>query len=218
MNDAARRAASRIDDDRVIADPDAMAAGIEAVRRDDAAAVTVLTDRGRAWLRDAAASLTYKRGRPVVGQGEKAVTQDFDISTNPPWDAAWGECARLMSDLVNAGLAIMAEPPCAPVTFNEAVIQYYRPCTRGISPHRDHVRYVNLIGILIIDGEGDFHVCDDRAGNGARRIPGGPGDFLLMRGPGFDDGRYRPFHMLGEVRTDRLIVGYREDTHPGQAD
>lgn len=218
MIDAAHQATTTPDDDRVIADPDAMAAGIAAVRRDDAAAVTVLTDRGRAWLREAAGHLAYKRSRPVVGQGEKAVTQDFDISTNPPWDGAWGEAARLMSELVNAGLARMPEPPCPPVTFNEAVIQYYRPCPCGISPHRDHIRYINLIGILIVDGEGDFHVCDDRAGNGARRIPAGPGDFLLMRGPGFDDSRYRPFHMLGAVRSDRLIVGYRQDTRAGESD
>jgi hypothetical protein len=218
MIDAASSATTVSDDDRIIADPDAMAAGIQSMRRDDAAAVTVLTERGRSWLRDAAKTLAYKRSRPVVGHGEKAVTQDFDISTNPPWDSAWGECARLMSNLVNAGLANMRQPPCPPVRFNEAVIQYYRPCACGISPHRDHVRYINVIGILIVDGEGDFYVCADRAGNGARRIPAGPGDFLLMRGPDFDESRYRPFHMLGAVRTDRLIVGYRQDTRPGEAD
>lgn len=205
-------------DPRIVADADAMAAGIDAVRRDDAAAVRVLTDSGRAWLRAAAEALPFRRSRPVVGQGGKAVTQDFDIATDPPWDGPWGEAARAMADLVNAGLARMANPPCARVTFNEAVIQAYRPCRCGISPHRDHIRYINLIAILVIDGEGDFFVCADRAGNGARRIPARPGDLLLMRGPGFDGSRYRPFHMLGEVTTNRLIVGYRQDTRLGQAD
>lgn len=205
-------------DNLIVADADDMAACLEAVRANDAAAVTVFGDAGRDWLRAASRNLAYKSARPVVGQGEKAVTQDFEICPQPPWESPWGACAGMMSDLVNAGLARMTQPPCPPVSFNEAVVQRYAPSDCGISPHRDHVRYVNLVGILVIDGEGDFFVCDDRTGQGATKIPAPPGSFLLMRAPGFDGSRYCPFHTLGAVHTPRLIVGYRQDTRPGEPD
>lgn len=205
-------------DPRLIADADAMAGAIAAVRRDGAASVPVLSDHGRAWLRAAAAGLSFRASRPVVGTGDKAVTQHFDICTAPPWEGPFGTCARLMSGLVNAGLARMTEPPCGAIAFNEAVVQRYPPGPCGISPHRDHIRYTDLIGILVIDGEGRFQLCDDRAGTNARPVPAPPGSFLLMRAPGFDGSRHRPFHTLGAVTTERLIVGYRQDTRPGEPD
>jgi hypothetical protein len=195
-----------------------MAACLEEVRHNDAAAVRVLNHDGREWLREAAEGLAFRAARSSVGSGEKTVTQDFEICPQPPSDSAWYTGATLMTDLVNAGLRRMASPPCPDVTFNEAVVQRYAPCACGISAHRDHVRYINLVGILVIEGEGDFFVCGDRQGHDARRIPAPPGSFLLMRAPGFDVSRYRPFHMLGEVRRERLIVGYRQDTKPGDPD
>jgi hypothetical protein len=204
--------------DVLTATPADMAACLEAVRQNDAAAIQVLNDDGRHWLRDAATGLAFRTARPTVGSGDKTVSQDFEICPRPPEDSAWYRGAALMTDLVNAGLCRMASPPCPNVTFNEAVVQRYAPCACGISAHRDHVRYINLVGILVIDGEGDFFVCDDRDGHNARRIPAPQGSFLLMRAPGFDGSRHRPFHMLGEVRRDRLIVGYRQDTRPGEPD
>ncbi len=205
-------------DPRFVADAAAMADAVAAVRRDDAASVPVLSEQGRAWLRDAAARLGFRRARPVVGQGDKAVTQAFEICTDPPWDGPFGEAARVLGGLVNAGLARMTERPCADIAFNEAMVQRYPPSPCGISPHRDHIRYTGLIGILVIDGAGAFYVCDDRAGNNARAIPAPAGSFLLMRAPGFDGSRHRPFHMLGAVTQTRLIAGYRQDTRPGEPD
>lgn len=205
-------------DPRFVADAASMADTIAAVRGHDAASLSVLSDAGRAWLRAAAADLDFRRSTPVVGHGEKAVTQTFDICPAPPWNGPFGACAAVLSDLVNAGLARMSARPCGEIAFNEAMVQRYPPSPCGISPHRDHVRYTDLIGILVIDGEGTFAVCADRAGNNARSIPAPPGSFLLMRAPGFDGSRYRPFHTLGEVTQERLIVGYRQDTRPGEPD
>ncbi len=212
------RQSESADDPRFVADAAAMAEAIAGVRRNDAASVRVLSDRGRAWLREAAAGLDFRPCRPVVGTGDKAVTQTFEICTTPPWHGPFGETARVLSDLVNAGLACMAERPCANIAFNEAMVQRYPPSPCGISPHRDHIRYTALIGILVVDGAGAFHICDDRAGNNARPIPAPPGSFLLMRAPGFDASRYRPFHTVGAVTQTRLIAGYRQDTRPGEPD
>lgn len=203
-------------EDFLVADAKAAAECLRCVRTADAAAVTVFDRRGRKWLRDAAAELEFRRARPVVGEGERTVTQDFDICDDVPEDGAFGACAGLMADLVNAGLDRMDAPPCPRVTFNDLVVQHYQPVASGISPHRDHVRYVNLVGILVIDGAGDFYVCDDRQGHGARRVAAPEGSLLLMRAPGFDDSRHRPFHMLGEVTRERLILGLRQDSRSGE--
>jgi hypothetical protein len=200
------------------ADAAAMAECLARVRRDEAAAMPVLDDAGRDRLRRAADSLAFRPATPVVGQGEKAVTQDFEICPDPPRESVWTAVAGALAALVDAGLARMAAPPCPPVTFNETVVQRYGRTGCGISPHRDHLRYINLVGILVIDGAGSFHVCDDRAGTNARPIPAGAGSLLLMRAPGFDGSRHRPFHMLGEVHEPRLILGLRQDTRPGEAD
>jgi hypothetical protein len=113
----------------------------------------------------------------------------------------------------------MPRPPFARVTFNDAVAQRYAPTRCGISPHRDHLRYVNLVANLVISGSGRFYICDDRAATNAREIPGPDGSLLLMRAPGFDESRHRPFHMLGEVARERLILGLRQDSRKmGEAD
>lgn len=194
------------------ASPADMAQTLEAVRRHDAAAIPVLGERGRQKLRDAARDLPFRPARPVVGSDAAAVRQNFEICGTPPWDEPFGDCARQLSDLINRGMAAMAAAPCPPVAFNEAVVQRYPPSPCGISPHRDHTRYINLIGVLVIDGDGDFAICSDRSGTDMHHIPAGPGDVLLMRAPGFDGKMHRPFHTLGTVHTNRLIVGYRQDT------
>lgn len=193
------------------ADAAAMMACLERIRTEDAAAVPVLGAAGRRRLREATADLAFRPARPVVGEGEKAVTQDFEICDDVPRDGPYGRCAAALSGLVNAALENMARPPFSAIDFNDLVVQRYQPVPCGISPHRDHIRYVNLIGILVIDGAGDFFVCDDRQGRNARCIDAQEGDLLLMRGPGFDDSRHRPFHMLGEVTRERLILGVRQD-------
>lgn len=193
---------------------DEMAACLERVRVDDAAAVQVLDDEGRGILRTAFRDLPYRRARPVIGTGERRVTQDFDIcDTLPQGNFGWTVAAAL-GDLVNTAQARMAAAPCPPVTFDDLVVQRYDPGPCGISPHRDHIRYINLIGVLVIDGAGDFAICDDRQGHGARPIPAAEGSLLLMRGPGFDGRRDRPFHTLGRVTRERLILGLRQDARP----
>jgi len=199
-------------------DPARMAAALEAVRRDGAAAVPVLPPEAQPPLVAAAEALSFRPARPVVGAAGREVQQDFTLCDRVSLDGLWGRVTAAVNAAVNAGLAVMDTPPIPALGFNEVVIQHYRPVSCGISPHRDHVRYVHLVGLLILYGEGDFYICPDRSGADARLIPAGPGDLLLMRAPGFDDSRHRPFHMLGEVRRARLIVGLREDTRPGTTD
>lgn len=187
-----------------------MAGCLESVRRDGAASIQVLGGPAQTELRAAVEALGFRRARAVVGTGEKAVTQDFAICDDVEDAGLIGRYVAASEALVNSGLERFTPRPCPPVEFNDLVAQRYPPVACGISPHRDHIRYINLVAILVIAGAGRFFVCNDRAGTNAREVPAPEGSLLLMRAPGFDGSRHRPFHMLGEVTRERLILGLRQ--------
>lgn len=188
-----------------------MAGCLEGVLRDDAASAPVLDERGRQRLSRAAESLSFRRARPVIGKGERVVTQDFDICDNVPQDTLFWSVAVDIQARINAARERMDPVPCPPVVFNDLVVQRYQPVRCGISPHRDHLRYVSLVGLLVIAGAGRFYICDDRSGRNAREIPAPEGSLLLMRAPRFAGRDDRPFHTLGDVTRERLILGLRQD-------
>lgn len=197
---------------RPIAGPERMAACLARVRREGAASVAFLDEAGRRRLCRAVAALTMRRARDRVGAGDRVVTQDFDICADVARRSGLGHCAGAVEAGVNAGLRRLSPAPCAGVVFNDLVVQRYRPTRCGISPHRDHLAYTALVAVLVIEGAGRFFLCDDRSGTNAREIPAPAGSLLLMRAPGFDGRRERPFHMLGAVTRERLILGLRQDS------
>ena len=106
----------------------------------------------------------------------------------------------------------MRSPPLSPpFQFNDRVLQRYAVGARGISPHRDHIRYQGLVAIVVLSGSGRFYVSPDRSGQDAREIPAPAGHAILMRAPGFAGRRTRPFHGLDRVDRRRLTIGLRYD-------
>lgn len=96
---------------------------------------------------------------------------------------------------------------------NEAVLQQYAPSdTPGIGPHRDPSGLLNLIVVLLLEGNSCFHICSDKAGRGSIGIPATPGDLILMRAQGFDSANIRPYHFVDGIRRRRLSLGMRELT------
>lgn len=193
------------------ADVDEVAACLRAVEAGDAASVRVLGARESALLADAAAALTYKRAKPQVNEGEKAVYQDFWLTRELPPDGVLAHCRDAVQGLVNAALARLDPAPCPPVTFHETVAQWYEPTSCGISPHRDPRTFRYLVALLVIRGDGDFYIVDDRRGSNPRHIPAPAGSLLLMRQPGFGADDRHPFHTLRSVRADRVILTFRHD-------
>ncbi|SDG31153.1 hypothetical protein SAMN05216241_108126 [Limimonas halophila] len=191
---------------------DDVAACLRAVERDDAAAVPVLDERDKAALAEAAAKLTYKRAKPQVNEGEKAVYQDFWLTRDIPAGSVLEHCRDAVEALVNAALRRLDPAPCPPVTFHETVAQWYEPTTCGISPHRDPKTFRYLVALLVMRGDGDFYIVDDRRGSNPRHIPAPEGSLLLMRQPGFGAEDRHPFHTLRTVYSDRLILTFRHDS------
>ena len=193
------------------ASPEAMAAALERVAREDAAVVPLLTPAECQVFIDAGEDLSFRSAKPVIGEGERAVYQDFDICLSIPQTHRLWQLTQAVERLITAALGTMTELPLETLPLNDLVLQRYPPGARGITPHRDHVRYVGLVVIVQMSGDGRFGLCDDRSGAGARVLDAGPGDAILMRAPGFSDSNHRPFHFLDGIRVERYSLGMRSD-------
>ena len=187
----------------------AVAAALGRLAHEEATALPLLAPAACRSLIAASADLAFRRAKPVVGEGARAVRQDFEICLAIPEGHRLWHLASAFERLVAAALAGMAAPPLADFRVNDIVMQRYPPGARGITPHRDHLRYGGLVAIVQLSGDGRFCVCDNRAGSGARAIHAGPGDAILMRAPGFAGRRDRPFHCLDGITTERYSFGMR---------
>ena len=99
----------------------------------------------------------------------------------------------------------------SPLHFNDLVAQRYLPGTFGITPHMDGKRYINLIAIAVLEGEGDFYLCHNREGDGKHVISNKAGDLILMRAMGFLGEETRPFHGVGEIYSTRTTFTLRQE-------
>lgn len=186
-----------------------------AVRRsefEDAASLPLLPESDCAALMAEGRGLAFRPAQAVVGQEEAAVYQDFDLAVEFPADSGFRALARALESLLGEALGAMDPPPLAdPFRINDLVLQRYPAGCRGITPHRDHIRYTGLVAIVVLAGQGRFWICGDRTGTDAREIWGPPGHLLLMRAPGLFGRRDRPFHMLSDVTAERWSLGLRHD-------
>jgi hypothetical protein len=190
---------------------DALADSLRRVERDGAATVPALSSASQTALAGVADQLSFRTARSVVGSGDRAVTQSFEIVDDVPETGPLAEVAAELAQRLNAVLARDDTPACAAIAFNDRVVQRYPPGDVGISPHKDHVRYVHLVVNLVLRGAGRFYVCPERSFEGALEIPGSAGDALIMRAPGFAGSDHRPFHAIGAVAPERLVLGLRQD-------
>ena len=199
------------------ADADAMAAALARVAREDAAVVPLLAPEDCRPFIESGADLSFRRAKPVMGEGERAVYQDFDICLRIPRPHRLWQLAQAVDRLIAAALGTMDAPPLDGYEINDLVLQRYPPGARGITPHRDHVRYVGLVVIVQLSGDGRFGLCEDRNGAGIRALAAGPGDGILMRAPGFTGATGRPFHFLDGITAERYSFGMRCDRAPAPA-
>ena len=192
--------------------PEALAAALERLPAEDLVSLPLLDRAARQRLSGATAHLAFRRARPVVGEGERAVHQDFVICMDVPWRSLLWRFAAALEQDINAGLRLCGTPLLAPrFHINDLAIQRYERGSRGITPHRDHVRYDGLVAVIPLSGAARFCLCPDRSGRDARELPSAPGSLLLMRAPGFADRRDRPFHFVADITRRRLSLGLRHD-------
>lgn len=163
-------------------------------------------------LRRSAARLPFRTARQQVGDKERVVFQDFEITLAVPKLSRLRALAEELTADLAAALSELHAPPITPPPLNEIAVQRYAVGSRGISAHRDHLRYRDLIVLLTLSGSARLFLCDDRSGGGAEEVSIAPGRLVLMRAPGYAGSDERPFHRLGDVSARRYGIGLRHDS------
>lgn len=97
-------------------------------------------------------------------------------------------------------------------TFEEYNILRYSRYSM-LKPHMDGPYYKDLIGIVVVDGEGKFCTYQDYTPNltikNGYLIPTSPGSVIFMRAPGFAGTDTRVCHGVDNVLTPRYSIVYR---------
>ncbi len=188
------------------------AEAVEALAEDGAVAVPILGRESRASLLDAARVSRFRLARTLVGKGEHLVQQRMEVCDDFPGDSVFRVLTREFQVLWDDYLTRASSSPFeSRLDFNDLMLQRYSVGEVGITPHVDRTAYRNIVCLFVLEGQGRFYICDDRAGNGAREIPHAAGDVLLMRAPGFRGSDERPFHFVRDIQSPRYVFGLRHE-------
>lgn len=190
----------------------ALAQAIARLPEEDAVSLPWLGPRAIRELADETQRLAYRPAKAVIGEGEKRVWQDCEVSCAVPWNGPLAACAGDLQTAIGEALAMLTPHPL-PERFriNDLIVQRYPKGSGGITPHRDHIAYRGLISVFTLSGSCRFAVCHDRSGGAPRAVPAPPGWLVLMRGPGLYGRGDRPFHFVDRFTEPRVSVGLRFD-------
>lgn len=145
--------------------------------------------------------------------GPYRITQDYQFKNSFEPGSLFVSIASALSQQLNTACAGTSSPHLStPLQFNDLVVQRYHTTNQGIGVHRDGARYHGLVALLVLEGEGEFFLCDDREGNNPRAIENRAGDLLLLRAPGFAGADIQPFHYVGKVPQSRTSFALRHDS------
>lgn len=191
---------------------EALAGNLERLKSRPAVSVKILSGPILDELTAAADSLPFRSAEYEAGKPEAQVYQEFDYCGVVPARHPVRHLGRWFEARLRAALALMTDPPISvDFTINDIVCQRYRPGELGITPHRDHIAYTQLVTLVVLGGRGRYFVCTDRRGGNKREIDSEPGRAILMPGPGYAGRADRPFHMVGGIASLRHSAGLRHD-------
>lgn len=180
-----------------------------------AVSVRLLDERFRLALLQEAMNYPYRPEDEIVGSGDKMVRQQMGSFETFPEDSRFFLLKNAFQSLLEANLAGLETYPFeTPLNFNSMVLQKYEPGSVGITPHRDHLSYINLVCVFNIGGRGRFFLCADRSGRDAREISAAPGTVILMRSPGLLGLKDRLFHYVSDIEETRYTFGLRQRRGP----
>lgn len=193
-------------------DSRALAQAIARLSEEDAVSLPWLGSQAIQELIGEARSLAYRPAKAVIGEGEKRVWQDCEVSCAVPWDGPLAACAGGLQAVIDEALAMLTPHPLQErFRINDLIVQRYPKGSGGITPHRDHIAYRGLISVFTLSGSCRFAVCRDRGGAEPRAVPAPPGWLVLMRGPGLYGRGDRPFHFVDRFTEPRISAGLRFD-------
>lgn len=185
---------------------------LERTARESAISVPFLDAEACEALHREAVGYAFRAARPVVGKGENRVRQRLGVFPVLPSHSRYIALAETFQDWWDRRLEGIAPYPFeSRLELNDHMLQNYEVGEVGISAHRDHIEYRNLICLLVIAGRARFFVCSRRDGADAREIRNEPGDLILTPGPGLFGSTRRPFHLVRDISIPRYVFGLRQD-------
>jgi hypothetical protein len=176
-----------------------------------ASSLKLLNEDLRSRLLNETKTYCYKPEEEVVGSGEKIVRQQMSTFEVFPDGSKFIKLKNYFQALLDDCLSNLKPYPFdTKLTFNSMSLQKYEKGSIGITPHRDGLRYKNMICNFNINGRGRFFICSDRSGKDSKEVDFPPGNLLLMRAPGFFGGNERPFHYVTDISETRYVFGLRQ--------
>ena len=194
----------------ILSTPESLAATLNDLPAHGAVSISVLDGAACEGLLQEAEQLDFRRCQDVIGDGVKAVTQDFSISLNFSGESKLDEFAAAFERQLNQAFELIDPQPFpTPFHFNDRAMLIYEEDSTGISPHRDLVCFHGVVAILTLAGEADFYICDDRHKINSRHFKASQGEMIIMRGVNYDGLDTRPFHYVDNVSSRRVGFGLR---------
>lgn len=182
------------------------------LRRIGVSVLPLLSEPFRQELLKETQAYSFRQARATVGEGANRVRQRMAVCADLRPDSLYRYLSACFQELFDAAVKPSHQQLFdGRVTFNDHMLQRYTVGKLGISPHRDRTAYRHVICLFVIAGHGRFYGCGDRSGAGAREIANAPGDMVIMRAPGFQGSKERPFHYLADIQSTRYVFGLRHD-------
>ena len=153
----------------------------------------------------------YRKAKPVVGN---SVSQDFEVCFPAPKIGCIEILSNAIEDLYIKSTKLIKDPPIQKVKFNDIAIQKYLPYSSGISPHKDHKKYISVIIIVTLSGKSKFYLCQNRDGRNAQVVDDTPGNIVILPATGFkmiNNNFVRPIHFVSDITDGRLSIGLRQN-------
>ena len=153
----------------------------------------------------------YRKAKPVVGN---SVSQDFEVCFPAPKIGCIEILSNAIENLFIKSTKLIKDPPIQKVQFNDIAIQKYLPYSSGISPHKDHKKYISVIIIVTLSGKSKFYLCQNRDGRNAQVVDDTPGNIVILPATGFkmiNNNFVRPIHFVSDITDGRLSIGLRQN-------
>ena len=153
----------------------------------------------------------YRKAKPVVGN---SVSQDFEVCFPAPKIGCIEILSNAIENLFIKSTKLIKNPPIQKVQFNDIAIQKYLPYSSGISPHKDHKKYISVIIIVTLSGKSKFYLCQNRDGRNAQVVDDTPGNIVILPATGFkmiNNDFVRPIHFVSDITDGRLSIGLRQN-------
>ena len=153
----------------------------------------------------------YRKAKPVVGN---SVSQDFEVCFPAPKIGCIEILSNAIENLFIKSTKLIKTPPIQKVQFNDIAIQKYLPYSSGISPHKDHKKYISVIIIVTLSGKSKFYLCQNRDGRNAQVVDDTPGNIVILPATGFkmiNNNFVRPIHFVSDITDGRLSIGLRQN-------